>query len=94
MCASSKNGEMGLFRQCFKAEVKFLKQKCLPRLAPFAGGMKFASQISPLLNLMFFTCLQSKYWSKAGRFHLNPEIVSSRVIFSLRMFFFVVCVIV
>ena len=23
----------------------------LPRLAPFAGGMKFATQISPLLNL-------------------------------------------
>ena len=24
---ASKNGEMGLFRQCFKAEVKFLTQK-------------------------------------------------------------------
>ena len=27
ICASSKNGEMGLFRQQFKAEVKFVTQK-------------------------------------------------------------------
>ena len=42
--------EMGLFRQCFKAEVKFLTQKELPRIAVFAGNIKFATQISSLLN--------------------------------------------
>ena len=49
---------MGLFRQCFKADVKFLTQKQLPRLAPLAGGQKFATQISPLLNyLLLFLSL-------------------------------------
>ena len=34
--------------------------KKLPRLAPFAGGMKFATQISPLLNIFnFFYKLQA-----------------------------------
>ena len=28
-----------------------IELKLLPRLAPFLGGMKFATQISPLLNL-------------------------------------------
>ena len=29
------------------------QKKYLPRLAPLAGGMKFATQISPLLNFIF-----------------------------------------
>ena len=49
MCASSKNGEM-VFYTVFKAEVKFLTHKLLPRLAPSQGSMTFAKQISPLLN--------------------------------------------
>ena len=47
---ASENGKMGLFRQYFKADVKFLTQKKLPRLAPLAGGFEIATQISPLLN--------------------------------------------
>ena len=27
MCASSRNDEMGLFRQCFKGEIEFSTQK-------------------------------------------------------------------
>ena len=58
---ASQNSEMGLFRQCFKAEVKFLTQKLLALLAPFPWGgggvMKSATQISPLLN---FTSLNHK----------------------------------
>ena len=47
---TSKNCEMGLLRQYFEAEVKFFTQKLIPSLAPFAGGMNFATQITPLLN--------------------------------------------
>ena len=47
---ASKNGEMGLFRQCFKAEFKILTEKLLPSLAQFVGGRKFATQISLVLN--------------------------------------------
>ena len=55
MCASLKNGEMGLFRpdldSVFRLKSNFFTQKKLPRLTPFAGGMKFATQIPLLLNL-------------------------------------------
>ena len=35
---ASKTVEMGLFRQCFKAEVKFLTQKSYPDLHHLQGG--------------------------------------------------------
>jgi hypothetical protein len=31
----------------------YFKVKSLPGLEPFAGGMKFATQISPILNLFY-----------------------------------------
>ena len=52
---ASKNGEMSLFRQCFKAEVKFLAKNSYPDLHHLQGGMKFDTQISPLLNYYIFS---------------------------------------
>ena len=43
-------GEMSIIRQYFLAEVNFLNQKELLRIAVFAGDMKFDTQISSLLN--------------------------------------------
>ena len=43
----------------------FLTQKELPRFAPFAGGMKFAAQISPLLIFIVsdqFYCTTMKHY--------------------------------
>ena len=48
---------MGIFKLCFQAESKFLALKLIPRLAPFTEGIKFATQISPLLNYYYFTIL-------------------------------------
>ena len=38
MCASSNNGEMGLFRQCFQAKVKFLTKNNYPDMHRLQGG--------------------------------------------------------
>ena len=43
---------MGIFKLCFLCEFKFLALKKIPRLAPFAVGMEFAIQISPLPNFI------------------------------------------
>ena len=46
--------EIGLFRQCITAKLKFWTQKNHPDLHHLLGGMKFATQISPLLDLLYF----------------------------------------
>ena len=56
MCASSKNGEMGLFRPDLDSVVRlqsdFEHKNNYPGLHHSQGGMKFATQISSLLNLL------------------------------------------
>ena len=52
MCAFSKNGEVGLFKQCFKLKSNFLHKHNYPVLHHSQGSMKFATQISPLLNYL------------------------------------------
>ena len=41
---------ISIFNQCFKVEINFVVTKWKNRLAPFAGAMKFTTQMSPLLN--------------------------------------------
>ena len=41
--------------------LKFLTQKKIPRLAPFAGGYDICTQISPLLNKFYYFFTISKY---------------------------------
>ena len=54
MCASSKNGEMGLFRpdldSVCRLKSNLYHKNSYPDLHHSQGGMKFATQISPLLN--------------------------------------------
>ena len=62
---ASKNGEMCLLRECFKAEVKFLKQKlsrgeiCVANSIPPSNGVSLGSYFC-VKNLFDF-CLKTMH---------------------------------
>ena len=63
---------MGYWTHVFKAEVKFLAHKKLPRRT-IRRGLKFTTKILPLLDSYLFCFLATGEWSKVGDMVTDPD---------------------